>query len=88
MLRFARPRSLEPLTWWHETDPERFQRLIDYCAQDVLAERELDRRVPELSPRERLVFELDHKINQRGIGVDHALVVELAALMAAWRRPG
>jgi DNA polymerase len=83
MLRFARPRSHSPLTWWHETDPARFQRLCEYCAQDVLAERELDRRVPELSPRERLLFELDHAINQRGIGVDLRLVDELYALTVA-----
>jgi DNA polymerase len=80
MLRFARPRSLSPLTWWHETDPERFARLCAYCAQDVLAERALDRRLPELSPRERAVFELDYAINQRGIGIDHELVGELAAV--------
>ncbi len=80
MLRFARPRSLSPLTWWHETDPARFQKLCEYCAQDVLAERELDSRLPELSPRERAVFELDHHINQRGLGVDHALVRDLAVL--------
>jgi DNA polymerase bacteriophage-type len=81
MLRFARPRSFNPITWWHETDPVRFQKLVDYCKQDVLAERELDRRVPELSPRERQVFEADHRINQKGIGVDHHLVAELATLM-------
>ena len=80
MLRFARPRSFSPLTWWHETDPVRFQALCNYCAQDVLAERELDRRIPELSQRERLIFELDHWINQEGLGVDHRLVGELAAL--------
>jgi len=80
MLRFARPRTLDPLTWWHETDPVRFKALCDYCAGDVLAERELDRRVPELSDRERAVFELDHAINQRGIGIDHHLVHELTAL--------
>jgi DNA polymerase len=80
MLRFARPRSLEPLVWWDQSDPVRFQALIDYCKKDVATERELDRRVPELSPRERLVFELDHAINQRGLGVDHHLVYELAAL--------
>jgi DNA polymerase len=80
MLRFARPRSLNPTTWWHETDPVRFQALCDYCAQDVLTERELDRRVPELSQRERLIFELDHWINQEGLGIDHLLVGELAVL--------
>jgi DNA polymerase len=29
MLRFARPRSLNPTTWWHETDPGRFQKLCE-----------------------------------------------------------
>src|SRR3954463_9102028 len=76
MLRFARPRSLSPLTWWNETDPVRFLELCDYCAQDVLAERALVRRLPELSPRERQVFELDYKINRQGLGIDHQLVVE------------
>jgi DNA polymerase len=80
MLRFARPRSLNPTTWWHETDPARFQRLCEYCQGDVLAERELDSRLPELSPRERAVFELDHQINQRGLGVDYPLVQDLATL--------
>jgi DNA polymerase len=80
MVRFARPRSQGPLVWWHESDPVRFQALQDYCKQDVLAERELDRKLPELSPRERQVFELDHAINQRGLGVDHHLVYELAVL--------
>ena len=27
MLRFARPRSLNPTTWWDQTDPARFQKL-------------------------------------------------------------
>ena len=80
MLRFARPRSHDPLTWWHETDPVRFQALCDYCANDVRAERELDRRLPELSDRERAVFETDHAINQRGIAIDHELVHWLAGL--------
>jgi DNA polymerase len=81
MLRFARPRSLNPVTWWHETDPVRFQALCDYCARDVLTERELDTRVPELSPRERQVFELDHVINQRGLGIDQQLVLLLGGLV-------
>ncbi len=80
MLRFARPRSLSPLTWWHETDAARYAALADYCAQDVIAERWVDRAIPELSPRERAIFELDHAINQRGLGIDHGLVGKLAIL--------
>ena len=83
MLRFARPRSLNPLTWWHETDPARFAALVAYCAQDVMAERELDRAVPELSPREYEIFLADHAINQRGVRVDLPLVDRMRALSEA-----
>lgn len=81
ILRLARPRSLIPLTWWHETDPARFRALCAYCAQDVETERELDRRLSELSDRERQVFELDHAINQRGLGIDQNLVSLLGGLV-------
>ena len=80
MLRFARPRSLHPLTWWHETDPEKYDQLCEYCSRDVAAQRELDQVLPELSPRERKLFELDFKINERGMGVDRALVHDLSVL--------
>ena len=83
MLRFARPRSLNPLTWWHETDPARFAALVAYCAQDVMAERELDRAVPELSPREYEIFLADHAINQRGVRVDLPLVDRMRTLSEA-----
>ena len=77
MLRMARPRSTNPLTWWHATSPDHFNRLCAYCAQDVLAEAALDEAIPELSPREREVFEADHAINQAGINVDMDLVEKL-----------
>lgn len=80
MLRMARPRKLDPLTWWHETDAPRFARLCAYCAQDVAAERALDKALPELSPRERAIFDADHRLNQRGLRVDHALVARMRAL--------
>lgn len=86
MLRFARPRSLNPLTWWHETDPVRYQALCDYCARDVAAQRELDQVLPELSPRERKLFELDFAINERGLGVDRSLVHDLSGLATEAQR--
>src|SRR5215471_9237882 len=80
MLRFARPRSLNPLTWWHETDPVRYKALQDYCSRDVEVERLLDKAIPELSDRERAAFEIDHHINQAGIGIDLDLVDRLSKL--------
>lgn len=82
MLRMARPRTLSPLTWWHETSPEHFTRLCAYCVTDVRAERLLDREVPELSARERRIFEADHRLNQAGLNVDLTLVEKLHALAA------
>ena len=81
MLRMARPRTLIPeVTWWHETSPEHYQRLCAYCVTDVEAERMLDRVLPELSQRERDIFEADFALNQRGLNIDLALVQRLREL--------
>ncbi len=84
MLRMARPRSKpgEPLVWWDE--PEKLARLYAYCQQDVRVERELGKRLMPLSARERRIWLLDYKINQRGVLVDITTAkaaVELAAAM-------
>ena len=68
MLRMARPRSTKPTVWWDE--PEKLARLYAYCQQDVRVERELHKRLMPLSERERKVWLLDYKINQRGVQVD------------------
>jgi DNA polymerase len=83
MLRFARPRSMNPTVWWHHTDPVRFDKLIEYCRTDVAAERELDQAIPELSPREYEIFLADHAINQRGVRVDLSLVDRMRTLSDA-----
>ncbi len=57
-------------------DPEKWQLFKTYNAQDVAAEREIDRRlekitVPDFVQRE---WETDLAINQRGVAVDMSLV--------------
>jgi len=87
VLRMARPRTTVPeITWWHETSPEHFARLCAYCRTDVEAERLLDRMIPELSPRERAIFEIDHALNQRGLWVDEHLVHRLRELAEEAKR--
>lgn len=54
--------------WWDE--PDKLARLYAYCQQDVRVERELGKRLMPLSDRERAVWLLDYKINQRGVQVD------------------
>lgn len=68
MLRMARPRSTRPTVWWDE--PDKLARLYAYCQQDVRVERELHKRLMPLSERERRVWLLDYKINQRGVQID------------------
>lgn len=54
---------------WKE-DLASMQRLAEYCLKDVEAEYELDRVLPALPPKERRIWKLDRKINDRGIKVD------------------
>ena len=71
MLRMSRPRSFKPNgtpIWWDES--EKLARLYAYCRQDVRVERELEKRLMPLSEKERKVWLLDYKINQRGVAVD------------------
>lgn len=83
MLRYCRPWRTEPLRWMDEcprfrqggqlfTGVEGLGRLHDYCKQDVLVEREIYKRLFPLTPNERAVWELDYRINQRGVQVDVA----------------
>jgi hypothetical protein len=54
------------------TDPVDWQKFLDYCRQDVVAEREVFNRLRSfhLPPREKKLWELDDKINRRGWPVD------------------
>ena len=62
---------LEPstiFTWWDE--PEKIERLAAYCDQDVATECAIDAKLPPLSPDERAIWELDQRINDRGVALD------------------
>lgn len=85
MLRMARPRSRpgQPLVWWDE--PEKLQRLYEYCKQDVRVEIEVDKRVMPLSATERRVWLLDYKINNRGVQLDIPSVTAAARMADAMK---
>lgn len=55
--------------WWHE-DPAELSRLADYCDQDVEVEKAVSNTLVELPTDEREVWELDQRINQRGVRID------------------
>jgi DNA polymerase bacteriophage-type len=64
-----------------ELTPENMERLQGYCRQDVVMERELTRRLHPLPYFEHRVWLLDHIINQRGLPIDRALAVAIAAMV-------
>ena len=71
MLKLARPRTPtknNPSTW--HNNPADFARLYEYCKTDVLAECEVIRAIEELPPSQLKVWQLDQKINLRGMPVD------------------
>ena len=75
MLRMARPRKVYPdgrIVWWD--DPEKKARIGEYCRQDTRVEREADARLMPLSEKERKIWLLDYKINQKGVAIDRPSV--------------
>ena len=69
MMQLAQPKK-DGSFWVPADDPEKFQKLYDYCRQDVAVERAMHKRLVELSDHEQAVWNLDYRINQRGIRVD------------------
>ncbi len=74
MLQMSKPRQAHDcagglvLTWWDQ--PEKVERLIAYCQQDVRTERAIAARLQRLSDYERQVWLMDQRANDRGILVD------------------
>jgi DNA polymerase len=56
-------------TYPHER-PEDFKAFMDYCAQDVRVEVQLDKILPPLPDVEARAFALDYKINRAGMPVN------------------
>jgi DNA polymerase len=80
MMQMCRPRSIEPLVWWN--DPEKLQRLAEYCRQDVKAEVACFNKLPALRAEEQRIWFLDQQINDRGVYIDKALCDAAAKVVA------
>ena len=65
-----------------EDYPDEWAAFQKYCIQDVIAEREIDRRLPDLQKRTRRLWELDRAINLRGVPFDIAAVHDARAVIA------
>lgn len=75
-----------PHFWTPETAPEKFEQLYAYCKQDVEVERALHHRLMELSDDEQRIWQLDYRINQRGIRVDLESIDKAIALVEQEKR--
>jgi DNA polymerase bacteriophage-type len=69
MMTLSKPRSNGEF-WTVDTAHEKFDRLYFYCMDDVAVEIQAKKKLKPLSPQERKVWLADHKINNRGIGID------------------
>lgn len=63
-----------------EDRPEEWQHFRSYCSDDTVAMREIYRLCAPVQPQERLIIELDQKINDRGVAADLEAVATLATL--------
>ena len=54
--------------------PEALEELYDYCRDDTKAELALSKALPRIRRQEKEIRDMDLRMNERGIGVDKALV--------------
>lgn len=89
MLQLAKPRKptkADPSTrWTFENAPDKYIDVLVYNVDDVLSECGVDDAVPDLPPYEQKIYELDQRINQRGIRVDLVAVNNVRALIAEYK---
>lgn len=65
---------------YHES-AEQFERLFDYCRQDVRAEESLSEKLPDLSDDENELYCLDQRVNERGFRLDREAIDAALALI-------
>jgi DNA polymerase len=68
MLQMSRPRK--DGTFWHDVDPDKYDRLCAYCAQDVETERDIANQLPDLPASELELWRIDHDMMRAGMPVD------------------
>lgn len=82
MMQLAKPKE-DGTFWTPEQVPEKFEKLYAYCKQDVVVEREIEKRMMPLSAAEQRLWQIDYTINQRGVQIDLPSVEKAIALVEA-----
>jgi DNA polymerase bacteriophage-type len=71
MLQLCKPRTKGTKIYFEKEDhPDKFKTLYDYCKSDVESEHALSKRLGDLPAKELAVWQLDQKINMRGVPID------------------
>lgn len=71
MLSLSKPRAKEGYPWWTPKEaPEKFQILYRYCEGDILVSRQIDKALPDLSPKELKLWQIDQRMNNKGVRFD------------------
>ncbi len=81
MLRMARPRKVNAdgsYTWWNTKG--KIEALVAYCRQDVRTELSVAEVLNAMPDAERRLYQLDQRINDRGVALDVDLVHRVKAL--------
>lgn len=70
MMKLARPKKKNgEIIGWNEK-PEDFDALYSYCKDDIVTERLIDKKLPDLPKSEKIIWHIDQTINDRGLDVD------------------
>ena len=85
MMALCKPRSGKIKRYTPENAPDRYIGMILYCMDDVVAERGIDDAMPDLSPYEQKVFEMDQRINDQGVKADLDAVADVQVLISEYK---
>lgn len=81
-----KPTKADPSTrWTYQNAPEKFIAMFLYNIDDIKAERNLDEHVPDLTPYEQKVYEMDQRINDRGWLADREAVGNIMAVVDEYK---
>lgn len=82
VMKFCKPKGKNPdgsLKWaTPETDPDDWEKYVEYCRIDTAAMREIVKKIPSWNypknPRELQLWFMDQRVNERGMAIDLDLV--------------
>lgn len=90
ILKATKKREAQEFFYDWKTNPKEWAEFIEYCKQDVVAEREIARRLQllgifPLPERERRIWIFDQHVNDRGLPVNFDFVKKMYALASRAR---